>query len=48
MNLQHKEMEQKWQQYWEENKTFKTDAKTKEKSFMHWICFHIHQGQVFT
>ncbi|MBS4195093.1 leucine--tRNA ligase [Lederbergia citri] len=33
MSFNHKEIEQKWQKYWEEHKTFKTDAHGKGKKF---------------
>ncbi|MBS4216741.1 leucine--tRNA ligase [Bacillus sp. FJAT-49711] len=33
MSFNHKEIEQKWQKYWEENKTFKTDADGKGEKF---------------
>ncbi|MBW8349274.1 leucine--tRNA ligase [Bacillus sp. IITD106] len=33
MSFNHKEIEQKWQKYWEEHKTFKTDAHGEGKKF---------------
>lgn len=33
MNFNHREIEKKWQQYWEQNKTFKTDGKGEGQPF---------------
>lgn len=33
MSFSHKKIEKKWQQYWQENKTFKTDAEAEGKKF---------------
>ncbi|OMP67412.1 leucine--tRNA ligase [Domibacillus epiphyticus] len=33
MNFNHKQIEQKWQQYWEENKTFKMNDETDKPKF---------------
>lgn len=33
MNFNHNQIEKKWQQYWEENKTFKTDAYKEGEKF---------------
>ena len=34
-----------WQQYWDENKTFKTGEDPSKPNFMHWICSLIHPVQ---
>ena len=33
LNYNHKEIEKKWQNYWEENKTFKTNDNLGQKKF---------------
>ncbi len=33
MNFDHKQIEQKWQQYWEQNKTFKTNEEPEKPKF---------------
>ena len=44
----HHEVEPKWQKYWEENETFKTDVWDFSKpKFMHWTCSLIPQAQAF-
>lgn len=41
-------IEQKWQAYWEENQTFKTDIYDfPNRNSMRWICFLIHPDKDF-
>ena len=35
MSFNHHEIEEKWQNYWEENKTFKTSEEKENVNFMH-------------
>ena len=43
-----KEIELKWQRYWEDNKTFKTPDKSNKPKYYVRICSLIHREPVCT
>ncbi|GAK30952.1 leucyl-tRNA synthetase [Weissella oryzae SG25] len=45
MAYQHKELEKKWQHYWEENQTFKTSTATDKEKFFVMDMFPFPSGQ---
>ncbi len=47
MSFSHQQIEQKWQKYWEEHKSFKTLEGGGRLISMPLICFHIHQEPGF-
>ena len=48
MPFDHTKIEPKWQKYWDENKTFKTDCMMIQNlNIIVWICSHIHLEMVY-
>ncbi len=45
MDYQFKEIEQKWQKHWAQNRTFKADQDTSKPKFYVLDMFLIHQGR---
>tara|TARA_Y100000748_G_C15407160_1_gene453910 strand:- start:394 stop:549 length:156 start_codon:yes stop_codon:yes gene_type:complete len=40
-----KTVEEKWQNFWDKNKSFKTELDKKKKNFIALKCFHTHQAK---
>lgn len=47
MSYNHRDIEKKWQQFWEENKTFKTDTNSDKPKFYALDMFPYPSGQDF-
>ena len=48
MSFNHQEIEKKWQQYWEDNKTFNTTDETEKPKFYALDMFPYPSGAGFT
>ena len=48
MAFDHKQIEKKWQNYWLENKTFKTSEDKSKPKYYALDSSLIHQGRTFT
>ena len=48
MEYNHREIEQRWQQYWRDNKIYRAEEKPGRRSFMCSTCSRIRRGRVFT
>ena len=45
MEYNFKEVEKKWQSYWQENKTYRVEVDPSKPKYTCWICFPTHPGQ---